>query len=149
MEQTDWLVHHARQADAMGTAAVHVVTLEADDRVVAYYGWCMASIAVEDAPERLRRGAGRYPQPVALLARLGVDVGHEGLGIGAALLADVVARTAALGSDIGSRGLLIHCETPQARDFYMHLVPGFETSPTDDLHLVLLMKDIRRSIGTE
>ena len=25
----------------------------------------------------MRRGAGRYPQPVALLARLGVDERHE------------------------------------------------------------------------
>jgi GNAT superfamily N-acetyltransferase len=149
VEQTDWLRRHARQADAIGTATVHVVTPVGDDRVVAYYAWCMASIAVEDAPERLRRGAGRYPQPVALLARLGVDVGHEGHGIGAALLVDVIARTATLGPEIGCRGLLIHCETTQARSFYMHLVPGFDTSPTDDLHLVLRMKDIRRSIGTD
>ncbi len=28
------------------------------------------------------------------------------------------------------------------------LVPEFEVSPTDDLHLVLLMKDIRRTLRT-
>ena len=29
---------------------------------------------------------------------------------------------------------------------YRHLVPEFELSPTDDLHLVLLMKDVRRTL---
>ncbi|HZR14974.1 MAG TPA: GNAT family N-acetyltransferase [Acidimicrobiia bacterium] len=107
----------------------------------------MASVSLADAPPRVRRGAGRYPQPVALLARLGVDSAHEGRGLGAALLQDVIARTYALGEEIGCRGLLVHAETPDARDFYLHLVPEFETSPTDDLHLFLLVKDIRRTLG--
>ena len=37
-------------------------------------------------------------------------------------------------------------ETPEARDFYGHLIPQFEPSPTDELHLVLMMKDILRSL---
>ena len=83
---------------------------------------------------------------VALLARLGVSIHHERRGLGAALLQDVIARTAALGREIGCRGLLV-AETPQARDFYRHLIREFEPSPSDDLHLVLLMKDILRSLG--
>lgn len=131
----------------MGTTKVFVVTEVASDRVVAFYAWCMAALTVHDAPARLRRGAGRYPQPVALLARLGVDRAHEGNGLGAGLLTDVITRTAALSDDIGCRGLLVHAESQQARDFYRHLVPEFEPSPTDDLHLVLLLKDIKRTLG--
>ncbi len=86
------------------------------------------------------------PQPVALLARLGVDIGHGGRGLGAALLQDVFARLAELSSDIGCRGLLVHAESAEAKKFYLHLVPEFEPSPTDDLHLVLLMKDIYRTL---
>ena len=52
----------------------------------------------------------------------------------------------ALGEEIGCRGLLVHVETTEARDFYRHLVPEFEASPTDELHLFLLMKDIRRTL---
>ena len=37
-------------------------------------------------------------------------------------------------------------ETDDARGFYLHLVPEFEPSPTDPLHLVLLMKDILRQL---
>ena len=83
---------------------------------------------------------------MALLARIGVSIEHEGRGLGAGLLADAISRTAQLGTEIGCRGLLVHAETPQARDFYLHLIPEFESSPTDDLHLVLLMKDILRTL---
>ncbi len=146
-EQTEWLRRHARQSANSGTTRVLVVTPIDSNAVVAYYAWCMASVSLADAPPRVRRGAGRYPQPVALLARLGVDSAHEGRGLGAALLQDVIARTYALGEEIGCGGLLVHAETPDARDFYLHLVPEFETSPTDDLHLFLLVKDIRRTLG--
>lgn len=145
-EQTEWLRRHARQSTATGTTKVFVVTEAESARVVAYYGWCMAQLSAASAPARLRRGAGRYPQPVALLARLGVDVAHEGRGLGAALLQDAFARLLELSDDIGCRGLLVHAESQEARSFYLHLVPEFEPSPTDDLHLVLLMKDIRKTL---
>jgi len=145
-EQTQWLRYHARQANASGTSKVLVVTPTGSTEVVAYYAWCMASIGIADAPRRLRKGAGRYPQPVALLSRLGVSSDHEGRGLGAGLLQDVILRTAELGTEIGCRGLLVHAATPSARDFYVHLIPEFERSPTDDLHLVLLMKDILRTL---
>lgn len=146
-EQTRWLRRHARQAAAAGTARVLVVTEPGSPVVVAYYAWCMASIAASDAPARMRKGAGRYPQPVALLARLGVAVDHERRGLGAGLLRDVIARTAEVGARIGCRGLLVHAETPEARDFYLHLIPEFEPSPSDDLHLLLMMKDIHKTLS--
>uniref|UniRef100_UPI002AD4B725 hypothetical protein n=1 Tax=Frankia sp. Cr1 TaxID=3073931 RepID=UPI002AD4B725 len=110
-EQTNWLRRHARQSATTGTTRVVVVTPVTPHRsrdVVAYYAWCMAQIDVESAPPRLRKGAGRYPQPVALLARLGVHVNHEGCGLGAGLLADAVTRLVGISEDIGCRGLLIH-----------------------------------------
>ncbi len=146
-EQTTWLVEMARQAHGTGTTRVFVVTEVDQPHVVAYYAWCMASVAIADLPERLRRGAGRTPQPIALLARLGVDQPHEGQGLGAALLLDVITRVAGLGEAIGCRGLLVHAESEQARSFDGHLIPEFERSPTDPLHLLLLLKDIRRTLG--
>jgi GNAT superfamily N-acetyltransferase len=148
MEESTRLVEMAKQAHGTGTTRVFVVTEVDQPRVAAYYAWCMASVAIADLPERLRRGAGRYPQPMALLARLGVDERHEGLGLGAALLLDVISRVASLSEAIGCRGLLVHAESEQARGFYEHLVAEFERSPTDPLHLVLLLKDIRRTLGS-
>jgi len=147
VEQTEWLRRFARQSASTGTTRIFVVTESGSDRVVAYYAWCMAQLAIGDAPERLRKGAGRYPQPVALLARLGVDLMHGGKGLGAGLLTDVIARVATLSDEIGCRGLLVHAESQIARDFCLHLVPEFEQSPTDELHLVLMLKDIRRTLG--
>jgi hypothetical protein len=130
----------------MGTTGVFVVTEHAGSQVVAYYGWCMAQVQPDKATERLRKGAGRYPQPVALLARLGVDTAHEGRGRGVGLLQDVFARLLELSADIGGRGLIVHAESPQAREFSLHLVPELEPSRTDDFHLLLLMKDIGRAL---
>jgi len=144
--QTVWLHRHAQQANSTGTAKVLVVTEPDSAEVVAYYAWSMGAITVDDAPARLRKGAGRYPQPVALLARLGVHLDHERRGLGAALLQDVIGRAAELATGIGCRGLLIHAESDTARDFYLHLIPEFEPSPTDRLHLVLLMKHIKRTL---
>lgn len=145
-EQTLWLRRFARQSASMGTTKVFVVSEIGSDQVVAYYAWCMAQLAIGEAPERLRRGAGRYPQPIALLARLGVDLEHGGQGLGAGLLTDVIARVAALSDEIGCRGLLVHAESQSARDFYLHLVPEFVPSPTDELHRVLMTKDIKRTL---
>lgn len=118
----------AKQAHGTGTTRVFVVTEVDQPYVVAYYAWCMASVGITQLPERLRRGAGRYPQPVALLL-------------------DVISRASSLSDAIGCRGLLVHAASEQARSFYEHLIPEFERSPTDPLHLLLLLKDIRRTLG--
>jgi hypothetical protein len=145
-EQTQWLRRHAKQSAFTGTTRVFVVTQEDESSVVAYYAWRMARLDLAVTPERLRKGAGRYPQPVALLARLGVDLMHEGKGLGAGLLVDVVSRMLTLSDDIGCRGLLIHTESEGARAFYLHLIPELQQSPTDELHLILLVKDARRTL---
>lgn len=145
-EQSAWLKDHARQSVAMSATRVFVVTADEGAEAIAYFAWTMAQLSSADAPARLRKGGGRYPQPVALLARLAVHRAREGQGLGAALLRDVIARTLAISEGIGCRGLLVHCESDSARSFYRHLVPEFEPSSTDDLHLVLLLKDIRRTL---
>lgn len=131
---------------ASHSTRVLVVTPTDSHRVVAYYAWSMAQIDAANAPARLLKGAGRYPQPVALLARLAVDRQHKGNGLGAGMVQDVLHRVVTISDDIGCRGLLVHAESDHARDFYQYLIPEFEQSPTDELHLVLLLKDIKRSI---
>lgn len=144
--QTRWLRQAAPTAQAARTAVVYVVTPTGEDRVVGYYALAAASVARADAPPSLLERAGRSAIPVVLLARLGVDTTAQGLGLGAALVKDAMVRAHRAAETIGARALLIHAESPTARDFYQH-VAEFEVSPTDPLHLVLLMADIEAILG--
>ena len=146
--QTSWLVEHAQQAHRAGLSRVYVVRGldHVDRRVVGYYALAAGSVAPADASPRLMQGAGRYHQPVVILARLGVDQAAQGVGLGRALVVDALRRIAAASEVIGVRALLIHCESDAARDFYLRLAK-FEASPTDPLHLLLLMRDLRRALA--
>lgn len=145
--QSDWLIKHALQAHRSGLSRVYVVcdAHQEDRPVVGYYALAAGSIAPTDAPRRLTQGAGRYHQPVVILTRLGVDRTTQGTGLGRALLVDALHRIAAASDVIGVRAVLIHCETDTARDFYLRLAK-FDASPTDPMHLILLMKDLRRAL---
>jgi len=144
--QTDWLRKHAVHAQVAGTSVVYVTCRSGERRVVGYFALAAGSVEPVDAPPRITTGAGRYRVPVVVLARLGVDRGEQGHGLGRALLKDALLRTAAAADTIGARALLIHAESETARAFYRHLAE-FEPSPTDPLHLYLLMKDLRRAVG--
>jgi len=51
------------------------------------------------------------------------------------------------GRGLGARALLIHAESKTARSFYLHLAE-FDASPTDPLHLTLLMSDIEAALAS-
>jgi predicted N-acetyltransferase YhbS len=145
-DQTNWLRRHALQAHRSDTAKVYVVCLADTPKVVGYYALNASSVASEDATPRLTQGAGRYPVPVVVLARLGVDIAEQGRGLGTALVKDAFLQVASVADRVGVRALLIHAETEKVAEYYARIDPGFEPSPTDPLHLVLLMKDLRRAI---
>lgn len=144
--QTAWLRRHALQASQSDTSKVYVVCLAGARRVVGYYALAAGSVGHDSAPPRIAKGLGRYPIPIILLTRLGVDVGEQGRGLGSALVRDALLQTASIADRVGVRALLVHAETPDAAEFYRGIDPGFEPAPTDPLHLVLLMKDLRAAI---
>ncbi|MFG1748845.1 GNAT family N-acetyltransferase [Streptosporangium sandarakinum] len=145
--QSDWLRRYGRMAHTAGTSRVYVVEDLDAERVVGYYALAAGSMTAPSAPERLLKGVGRRDQPVILLTRLGVDRAAQGVGLGRALVADALRRVGNVADQIGVRALLIHCENEAARGFYTRIAE-FESSPTDPLHLVLLTKDLRRSLGS-
>jgi GNAT superfamily N-acetyltransferase len=115
------------------------------DSVVAYYSLAAGSVEPAAATERAVTGKGRQPIPVIVLARLAVDLPEQGRGLGEQMLLQALARSAEAASLIGVRAVLVHAKDRAARGFYERY--GFEPSPTHPLHLLLLMKDIRRSLG--
>ena len=80
-----------------------------------------------------------------ILARLAVDLQHQGAGLGKALLKDALLRTAQAADLADIRALLVHAKDETARQWYLNW--EFEPSPSDPLHLFLLLKDIKAMAG--
>ena len=128
-------------ANQAANAAQTYVTSRAR-RVVGYYSLAVGSVQREDSPSRAVKGMARHPVPVMILARLAVDRSDQGSGIGKALLKDALLRTAQAADIAGIRALVVHAKDEDARRWYEQF--DFEPSPTDPLHLFLLLKDLKR-----
>ena len=113
-------------------------------RVLGYYSLAAGAVTHQEAPARVTKGQARHPIPIVLLARLAVDQSMKGQGVGAALLKDALLRASQAADIVGARALLVHAKDDEAKSFYDHF--GFAPSPTDPLHLFLLMKEIRASL---
>ena len=123
-----------------------VTTLEDGRTVVGYFALAAAQVSPDEATARAMKGQPKVrPVPAILLARLAVDQSHQGNGLGRSLLQDAVLRCAHAAEAIGVRVILVHAKHDEARNWYLRF--GFEESPTDPLHLLLLMKDVRASLN--
>jgi len=114
------------------------------DKVLGYY--TLSAVAVEhaDLPGKVRRNAPN-PVPAVLMGRLAIDTKAQGSGLGRFLVRDAILSTLAAADRIGVRILLVHALHEQAATFYEKL--GFKRSPTDQLHLYVLLADARKSLG--
>ena len=139
----DYLRNYAWQNHQNRSARTYVALT--GDRVVGYYSLAAASVQRQEATPRVAKGLANHPVPVVLLARLAVDLAEKGKGLGAALLKDALLRSLQAADIIGCRAVLVHAKDQAARQFYEKY--GFESSPIDELHLFLLMKDIKASIA--
>jgi len=139
----NWLRKHALQNQGAGAAQTYVGL--AGEVVIGYYSLAVGQIEYIDAPERLRKGLARHPVPIMLLARLAVDKNWQKKGVGRALLRDAVLRTVQAAEIAGIRALAVHAKDDAARRYYEQF--DFEASPADPLHLLVLLKDIRKRMG--
>lgn len=139
-ELDEWISRFALASQRAGSARVYVI--QRAGRIIAYYALAAASVEVSEAPRRVAKGLARHPIPVILLARLAIHRTEQGKGLGSALLKDALRRALSASSEIGARAVLVHAKDEDAKAFYEHF--DFEESPTDPLHLFVLMKDLRR-----
>lgn len=139
-----WLQRWSRHAEAAGSARTFVTA--DSERIVGYYALAIGQVLAEDATGRLLKSqpAGQ-PVPVLVLARLAVDRSHQGKGLGRSLLQDALLRCDLVSESVGVRAVVAHAHS-RAAGFYDHF--GFEKSPTDPLHRILLLKDLRRFLET-
>ena len=137
-------LHKVRLANqANRSARTYVVC---GDRVVAYYSLAAGSVRRDEATARVAKGLANHPVPIFLLARLAVDQSEKGKGVGAALLKDALLRSLQAADTVGCRAVLVHAKDQGAQAFYRKF--GFESSPVDEFHLFLLMKDIKASMAS-
>lgn len=135
----DWLKRFAWASQQSETSRTYVV--HRAGRVVAYYSIATGSTRREDVPVRVAKGLANHPVPIILLTRLAVDKAEQGAGLGKALLKDALVRIAGAADIVGARAALVHAIDAEAAAFYRRF--GFEPCPANDLHLMLLMKDLR------
>ena len=114
----------------------------ADEMVIGFHTLVVGEVHFEDAPERLTKGQARHPVPLMLLARLGVHKDWQGRGIDAALVKDAMRRTVRAADIAGIRALAVHAKDDAVKAFYQRF--DFMPSPTDPLHLFVLVKELSR-----
>jgi GNAT superfamily N-acetyltransferase len=139
---SDWLKRFALMNQTGGDTRTYVV--QENSCVLGYYSLAPGSVAKSQAISRAAKSA-PDPIPVLLLARLAVDKHQQGKGLGKAILKDALLRAYAGAQIIGGRAVLVHAIDAEAAAFYRKF--GFESCPGLDLHLMILMKDIRVSLG--
>jgi predicted N-acetyltransferase YhbS len=138
----DYLRKYALQNHQNRSARTYVALR--GNSVVGYYSLAAGSVRREDVTLRVAKGLANHPVPVFLLARLAVDQSEQGKGLGAALLKDALLRSLKGADIVGCRAVLVHAKDQAAQAFYRKY--EFESSPVDEFHLYLLMKDIKASL---
>lgn len=138
-----FLQKHALQNQQSGGSQIYMGL--ADETLIGYYALAVGSVEQDQAPERVKKGLAKHAIPIMLLARLAVDLNWQKQGVGAGLLKDAILRTLQAADIAGIRALMIHAKDETARKFYGRF--DFLPSPTDPLHLFMLLKDVRKIVS--
>jgi GNAT superfamily N-acetyltransferase len=142
-ELNRYLLRYAWQNQQAGAAQTYVVIV--GEVIVGYHTLAVGQVTLEDAPERMKKGLAKHPIPIMLLARLAIDRRWQGQGVGKALLRDAMQRTLQAADIAGIHVFGVHAKDEEARRFYEHF--DFVPSPTDSMHLFVLLKDVRRIVA--
>lgn len=135
-----FLIRYALPNQQANASQTYVGIVDAE--IAGYYSLAVGEVRHDQAAERLAKGLARHPVPIMLLARLAVSQDWQGRAVGKALLRDAILRTLNAADIAGIRALVVHAKDDKARSFYERF--GFTPSPSDPLHLFVLISDLRR-----
>lgn len=141
-ELNRFLLLHALQSQQSNSAQTYVACRA--KRVIGYYSLVVGGVTHQQAPKRITKGLAKHPVPLMILARLAVTKKEQGQGVGRGLLKDALMRTAQAAGLAGIRALVVHAKDEVTRAWYQQF--DFASSPTDPLHLYLLIKDLHKII---
>ncbi len=138
-----WLRHSAGQSQRRDAARTFVV-IAGQQRVIGYYTTVVGEIRHEQAsPAVSRRMSKHFPIPIALVARLAVDVDFHGRGIGSLLLRDALTRVLTAAEQVAIRAVVAHAISDRAAAFYVRF--GFKALAHEPRTLMITLDELRRS----
>lgn len=140
----EYLKRYARQTQKREGARTYVVL--DNNKVVAYYTIVFGGIDWKDSPEHVRKGLGKYPIPVMMLARLAVDTRWSGKGLGNSLLLDALKRALAASEIAGLRAVVVDAKDDTAKHFYEKR--GFRPWPLESNRLFVTIPELKREAGS-
>jgi GNAT superfamily N-acetyltransferase len=138
-----FLVRFALTSQQSGSSNTFAALVE--DEIVGYYTLVSGQVQYDDAPDRLNKGLARHSVPMMILAKLAVAKDWQRKRLGTGMLKDAVLRTLKAMEIAGNfRGILVHAKDEDSKRFYERF--DFVPSPSDPLHLMVLLKDLRKAI---
>jgi GNAT superfamily N-acetyltransferase len=135
-----YLKRYARRTQKREGARTYVALVA--NRVVGYYTLVFGGIEWKDAPEHVRKGLGKYPIPILMLARLAVDKSWAGKGLGNSLLLDAAQRALASAEIAGLTAMVVEAKDDAAKRFYEKR--GFRSCPVGSNRLFVTIAELRR-----
>jgi len=138
-----FLVRYALQAQLSDGSQSYLAL--SGDEVIGFFTLVVGDVDYDLAPARLTKGLARHPVPLMTLGRLAVSTAWKGKGIGGGLLKDAMRRTLQAADIAGIRAFAVHAKDEEARAFYARY--DFIPSPSDPMHLFVLLKDIKALIA--
>lgn len=136
-----WLQRYAGQGERRDSTRTFVAI---DDglAVRGYYTLIAGQIEHDQATATVRKGLSRhFPIPVAILARLAVDMRSQGQGLGARLLSDALERICRAAQEVAVRAVVVHAIDERAVAFYERF--GFRSLSTAPRTLMVTLVELR------
>jgi GNAT superfamily N-acetyltransferase len=136
-----WLVHYAGQNQRRDAARTFVAATT-ERCVYCYYTLLAGQLDHHEATPETSKGLSQhFPIPVAILARLAVDLSEQGQGLGAALLNDALVRVIRASEQVAVRAVVVHAVNEKASSFHERF--GFQALSAAPRTLMVTLDDLR------
>ena len=137
-----YIRRHASQDARRNVSRVFVAIPDGLQEVAGFYTLSAGSVERQTLPEGVMKRLPRYPVPVALLGRLGVDRRWSGQGLGTELLTHALRRVHHASDTLAVYAVVVDAKNEHARAFYEHF--GFILLPDSATRLFLPMSTFKR-----
>lgn len=137
-----WLHLHAHQATRQGTRT-YLLVEEGSDAVIGYFAIAPHTLARDEAPHRIGRGAPRAI-PAILLAKLALDRRFQGQGLGEELLVYALTKIVIAARAAGGKLVVVDAIDEVAASFYR--AHDFQPTDNDPHRLVMKLSTAARAL---